>query len=56
MNNKNEPTVASSVLNTVASEIGNIVTAAELQDNNDKPIEELLNGQKQETNEQGDRS
>ncbi len=53
MNNKNEPTLASSVLYTVANNIHDIVTAAELQDNNDKPIEELLNEQKQETTEQG---
>lgn len=51
----NEPTVASSVLKTVASE--NLVTEAELKDTIDKPLEEILNAKRQpeEDNEQGNR-
>lgn len=56
MNNKNEPISASSVLHIVAGEQESIVTAQELQDNNDKPIQELLDAQSEKTTQQGIRS
>lgn len=54
MTKNNEPTVASSVLKTIASE--NLVTEAELKDTIDKPLEDILNAKRQseEDNEQGD--
>lgn len=55
MTKNNEPTIASSVLKTVACE--NLVTEAELKDTIDQPLEDILNAKKQpeEDNEQGDR-
>lgn len=55
MTKNNEPTIASSVLKTVACE--NLVTEAELKDTIDKPLEEILNATRQteEDTQQGDR-
>jgi len=50
-NSKNIHTI-SSTLKTVASE--NLVTEAELQNLDDKPLEELLNEQKQENAQEKD--
>ena len=56
MTKNNEPTIACSVLKTVACE--NLVTEAELKDTIDKPLEDILNDKRQpeEDNEQGDRA
>jgi hypothetical protein len=56
MTKNNEPTIASSVLKTTACE--NLVTEAELKDTVDKPLEEVLNAkaEREEDNEQGNRS
>jgi hypothetical protein len=53
--NNNFPTVASSVLKTVANT--ELVTEAELHDTIDKPLKEIIHDEKTQTNsEQGERS
>jgi hypothetical protein len=53
--NNNFPTVASSVLKTVANT--ELVTEAELHDTIDKPLKEIIHDEKTQANsEQGERS